>query len=240
MRRIGSCRYNAQIDEMQKEIKRHDELKGEAKNKSEREIEKLKKSIESLNKEKTSQQKEKEKFDQFLEEQKSRILDKIHEGFFRPIREGDNNDSAGNIPFLQHCILPRLRLSPEDAIYSVKFLKVLMNLKNLQFLDQLEFRFSIIKALFPAVFSCSEYEAFNLGLFFKELLGFTEFIHDPAKIYAVGCKVTQEANPGKKYDKSHLAEVNMIKLVVLLFFGLFTETIDKALYNSTDVQVHRD
>ena len=47
---------------MQKEIKRQEELRGDAKSKSEKETEKLKKSIESLNKEKTSQQKEKEKF----------------------------------------------------------------------------------------------------------------------------------------------------------------------------------
>lgn len=60
-----------------------------------------------------------------------------------------------------------------------------MALKGYPYLDQLEFKFNIVKVLIPSVQCCSEMEAKNLGIFFKEMLGFTENIHENSKLYAV-------------------------------------------------------
>jgi THO complex subunit 2 len=158
--------YNSHIAELQKDPK------ADAKAKPDKNSDKIKKNIEILKQEHQSQQKEKEKIDAFLDSHKEDII----RNFF---------NSESNIAFVQYCCLPRLRLSPSDAIFTAKFFDTIMALKEYPYLDQLEFKFNIVKVLIPSVLSCSEMEAKNLGIFFKEILSFTENIHDNAKLYAV-------------------------------------------------------
>ena len=159
-------RYNSHITELQKDPK------ADSKTKSDKVSDKIKKNIEILKQEHQSQQKEKEKIDVFLETHKEDII----KNFF-------NSDS--NIPFVQYCCLPRLRLSPSDAIFTAKFFDTLIQLKNLPYVDQLEFKFNMVKTLIPSVQCCSEMEAKNLGIFFREILAFSENIHDNSKLYYV-------------------------------------------------------
>jgi Transcription factor/nuclear export subunit protein 2 len=148
------------------------DTKADSKSKTDKATDKIKKNIEILKQEHSSQQKEKEKIDAFLEGHKDDII----RNFF---------NSEHNMAFVQYCCLPRLRLSPSDAIFTVKFLNAMMTLKRYPYLDQLEFKFNIVKTLFPSVQCCSEMEAKNLGIFFREILSMTENIHDNSKLYSV-------------------------------------------------------
>lgn len=64
----------------------------------------------------------------------------------------------------------------------------MMALKKYPYLDQLEFKFNVVKTLFPSVQCCSEIESKNLGIFFREILSMTENIHDNSKLYSVVSK----------------------------------------------------
>jgi hypothetical protein len=216
--------YNTQIEEMNNEIKRLEETKPEAKNKVEKDIEKIKKSIEILRQEQSSQIKEKEKFDGFFQLKKTPIL----LNFFTTER---------NIPFIQHCLLPRLRLSHSDSIYCAKFMHYVFNLQNYDPRDQLEFKFAVIKTIFPTIQCCSENEAFSLGVFLREILAFSENIFDSSKNFSVNLILRQEAISGKKSVKTNTADDNKIKLVMLVMFKKLAEMLDNFIRDSTYMQV---
>lgn len=73
------------------------------------------------------------------------------------------------VEFLQFCLLPRMRLSPGDALYCVNFLETIHKLIGSNFLNQLETIFNLFMLLLPNIKCCSEKEAFNMGLFLKDL-----------------------------------------------------------------------
>ena len=202
--------YNTQIAELTKECKTDV--------KSDKNVDKVKKTIEVLKQELSSQQKEKEKLDQFLESKKEIIV----QNFF---------NLECNLPFLQYCCLPRLRLSPSDAIFSVKFINTMIALKGQPFLDQLEFKFNTVKLLYPTVLACSEVEAFDLGVFCEELLEITKNLNDNVRLYA-------DAKGGKKFDKSNIGEVHKIRYAILLLYKSLTEVFETTFRDSTFMQVN--
>jgi THO complex subunit 2 len=76
-----------------------------------------------------------------------------------------------NIALMQNCFLPRILLSPVDALYSFKMLKFLHssgtpNFRTLGFLDLL-FRDQRLTAI---IFQCTSKEADNFGRFLNEVL----------------------------------------------------------------------
>ena len=76
-----------------------------------------------------------------------------------------------NIALLEHCFFPRILLSPVDAIYTFKMLKLLhssgaKNFRTMGLLDQL---FNG-KRLIPMFFLCTAKEAENVGRFLNEVL----------------------------------------------------------------------
>ena len=70
---------------------------------------------------------------------------------------------------IQHCIYPRLMHSPRDALYSFHFIKTLHKLRVPNF-SILAFIGESLKCLMPAIHFCTEEQAENLGLFFRELI----------------------------------------------------------------------
>ena len=78
--------------------------------------------------------------------------------------------SAAAREFVQHCMLPRLLISPRDAIYCVEFLK------RAHKLDSPGFRLLLVldrlfKELAFMARCTTERESINLGIFFGELMG---------------------------------------------------------------------
>lgn len=57
--------------------------------------------------------------------------------------------------------------SPADALYSINFLKILVELKvpNINFLNILA---QILKGIIPTIHCCTNNESENLGIFFME------------------------------------------------------------------------
>ena len=175
--------YSTQIEKLQ------DSAKTDSKSKPDKNTEKLKKNIEILKQEQSSQQKEKEKLDVFLMAKKVILTDQFFE-------------AKNNVAFAQFCCLPRLRLSPADAIYCVKFLNCLINIKGLPFLEQLEFRFGILQILFPSTQCCSKEEATNLGVFFKELLAVADLLNDNHKLYHVALISRRSSRAGRSTTRA--------------------------------------
>lgn len=64
--------------------------------------------------------------------------------------------------FVQHCVLPRLFLSPVDAVYGNQFFFVLHSIKTPKYNFQ-SFLEKFMKLIIPLIFSSTEYEASFLG-----------------------------------------------------------------------------
>lgn len=93
-----------------------------------------------------------------------------------------------NYALMEHCFLPRIMLSPLDAYFCFKFLKMIhslgtANFRTLGFYDNL-FKAERLSSMF---FMCTSKEADNLGKFLCEVLG------DLAKWHASKTKYEQEA-----------------------------------------------
>lgn len=93
-----------------------------------------------------------------------------------------------NYALMEHCFLPRILLSPLDAYFCFKFLKMVhslgtANFRTLGFYDNL-FKAERLSSMF---FMCTSKEADNLGKFLLEVLG------DLAKWHASKTKYEQEA-----------------------------------------------
>ncbi|PLN83148.1 transcription factor/nuclear export subunit protein 2-domain-containing protein [Aspergillus taichungensis] len=153
------------------------------------EIDRQKRKVMAINNDRSdismagTQRKEREKKqitqlqDQILEENKAHLksygrtrgkLQKEKDRWFAGMR--GKHDSL-NVALLEQCFLPRLLLSPIDAFYCFKMLKVLHtsgtpNFRTVGLLDQL-FREQRLTAL---IFQCTSREADNLGCFLNETL----------------------------------------------------------------------
>ena len=69
--------------------------------------------------------------------------------------------------FVQNCLFPRLMMSPDDALYSIRFLKMLVDIKvpKINVLNILQ---GIMQAVISSVHSCTHNEAENIGVFLIE------------------------------------------------------------------------
>lgn len=66
----------------------------------------------------------------------------------------------------QHCVLPRALLSPADARYTARFFYLLLSLDMANF-EALNFLALLATGVVPCVFSATEHEATNLGIFLR-------------------------------------------------------------------------
>ena len=90
------------------------------------------------------------------------LKSKLH-SFFEKIE-----DEGGVSVFLvQYCLFPRMMFSPTDALYSINFLKLLVQLKVPK-INVLNICAQIIKGIIPTIHSCTNNESENLGIFFME------------------------------------------------------------------------
>ena len=69
--------------------------------------------------------------------------------------------------FIQNCLYPRMKISPDDAIFSIKFLQRLVEYKVPK-INILNIFAQIIRRIIPTIHTCTSNEAENLGLFFLE------------------------------------------------------------------------
>jgi THO complex subunit 2 len=69
--------------------------------------------------------------------------------------------------FVQYCLYPRLMFSPSDALYSIKFLKILVELRVPK-INVLNIFAQIMKGIIPTIHCCTNNESENLGIFFME------------------------------------------------------------------------
>lgn len=89
-----------------------------------------------------------------------------------------------NMALMEQCFLPRILLSPLDAVYCFKLLRMMhsngtRNFRTLAFLDQL-FRENRLTSL---IFMCTSKEADNLGRFLMELLRDLNRWHEKKTVY---------------------------------------------------------
>jgi THO complex subunit 2 len=91
-----------------------------------------------------------------LEAKRISFLSAVVEDQRRPISEA----------LLQHCIMPRVTITPEDSLFCAKFIQKLHiletpNFSSLQYFDR------VIKDIFPIVFCATDHEARCLGIFLR-------------------------------------------------------------------------
>lgn len=84
-------------------------------------------------------------------------------GFFEQIKD----EAEISVFLLQHCIYPRLMMSPSDALYSFKFLVILVELRVPK-LNVLNVLAQVLKGIIPTIHCCTNNEAENLGIFLME------------------------------------------------------------------------
>ena len=84
-------------------------------------------------------------------------------GFFSQIKE----ETSVSTFLVQHCLYPRLMLSPSDALYAINFLKMLVQLKVPK-INVLNIFAQIMKGIIPTINCCTNNESENLGIFFME------------------------------------------------------------------------
>lgn len=69
--------------------------------------------------------------------------------------------------FTQYCLQPRIMFSPADAVYSIRFLKVLVDLRVPK-INVLNIFARIMNAIIHTINCCTLDESENLGIFFME------------------------------------------------------------------------
>ena len=82
--------------------------------------------------------------------------------------EGDQKKNIVET-LLQHCVISRALLTPEDAVFCAKYFELLHSLgvdafSSLQYFDR------VVRDVFPAVFCATDREAATLGIFLRETL----------------------------------------------------------------------
>ena len=92
-------------------------------------------------------------------------LDSLKDLFFLP-----NSDKKGALgAMMQHMILPRSLQSPEDALYSARFLLLLHEVGTPAFIVPTVFE-KLVSQVAPHLLACTEIEAGCLGVLFAEVL----------------------------------------------------------------------
>jgi len=166
-------RYSNQIGELKKEIALLESSKERTDSKILKTIDRIKKGIVILQQEELNLQKEKDKIHSFIEAHKTAILN------------GFSLEPQKLVPFSQFCLLPRLRLSPEDAIYCSRIVDYLLDLNKVSFKKRLEAKFELVYLILPCLQCCSESESYNVGVFLKDILKFALDYHSDSQFEAV-------------------------------------------------------
>jgi hypothetical protein len=92
-------------------------------------------------------------------------LDSLKELFFLP----NSNKKVALGAMMQHMILPRALQSPEDALYSARFLLLLHDVGTPAFIVPTVFE-KLVSQVAPHLLACTEVEAGCLGVLFAEVL----------------------------------------------------------------------
>ena len=111
-----------------------------------------------------------------LKEEWDTILKRIdeHENYIKGISENllvkilSKNFQNIRIYFIQYCMYQRLMFSPRDAVYSMKFIVMLIKMKTPYF-NVVGLIGYLLKEVLPCILCCTEKESHNLGIFFLEL-----------------------------------------------------------------------
>jgi len=133
----------------------------EEKNRKKRELKEAESNIKVLGAEMKAQKEHCQRVKEMLSKT---LMDKL----FITSQHDSQNDTIQAL--IQHCVLPRAVLSPEDAIYTAKFFHLLHNIDVPNF-PSLKFLDLVFRIVLANLFSSTEQEAYNLGLFFKEFMG---------------------------------------------------------------------
>lgn len=103
----------------------------------------------------------------------------IKDKLFAPL----SNKLDGINALMQHCIMPRVLLSPEDALYCARFL-LLLNEVDVPAFSMARALSCCVKMVAPHLLACTETEAACLGIFMSEMLKFGSKLCDDAAFYA--------------------------------------------------------
>lgn len=151
--------YSQSIKEKELEIAREQKLKSRdrtAREKADKKIAGLQKMVKILKEECYETQKTN------VSEVKKFLRDRLAKCF-----EEVKDELGISVFLLQNCIYPRLMISPADALYSIKFLKLLVELKVPK-MNVLNIFAQVLKGIVPTIHCCTNNEAENLGLFLME------------------------------------------------------------------------
>ena len=133
------------------------ECRGDERSKIKKKIESAQTLVERLSHEENQMQKPKhEEVMKFLRENMA--------GFFNEIT---GKLDLSSLFFWNACLVPRILFSPQDALYSIKFLKILVSLKvpNLSLLKLFS---HMLILLIPCLHCCTSNEAEGIGIFLVE------------------------------------------------------------------------
>ena len=144
--------------------------------KNKKEIEKIIYTIDNLNKEIKSLKNHHENVLNFLKVKLTSIFNSIPQ----------NNKKDLPIYLLQYLLYPRLIQSKNDAIFSVKFLSLLLSLK-IPMINILDIIMKITKFLLPSTLCVTEYEGGNIGIFLNDFLKTIKSYLEP-KFWEENCK----------------------------------------------------
>lgn len=113
------------------------------------------------------------------------------------------SQAAAAKEIVQHCMLPRLFLSPKDAMYCVEFLRQIHKLgpPNLRLLSVVD---RLFKELGFMVRCCTSRESTNLGIFFADLMALVSRWRDK-NVFEQECL---EAEAFKSYKSGNLQPVS--------------------------------
>ncbi|KAH8922808.1 hypothetical protein BT69DRAFT_208123 [Atractiella rhizophila] len=85
--------------------------------------------------------------------------------------------------FLQYCVIPRARLSPIDAMFSAKYIRLLHERGIPNFVTASVYNKLFSSAITPLLLQASEQEAKNLGLFLCQILEHVHHLKQSKKVY---------------------------------------------------------
>ncbi|KAJ1445110.1 transcription factor/nuclear export subunit protein 2-domain-containing protein [Pelagophyceae sp. CCMP2097] len=94
-------------------------------------------------------------------------LERANAGLMGGVADRDRRYISESV--LQTCVLPRLTLSPEDALYCAAFFHKLHDMKTPNF-SSLQYFDRVIKDVFPTIYCATDAEARALGIFLKATL----------------------------------------------------------------------
>jgi THO complex subunit 2 len=130
-------------------------------------IEKKNKLVLKLNKELAQIQQNQANCKQLIEQVAA------EEGFMEGVQINDITNS-----FIQNCLTPRVRLSPQDAVYCVRFLEKIKDLKWKK-INILHILSLTNKNFLPVIHASSHKESENIGVFLNELLLMLNRLKEP-------------------------------------------------------------